>query len=323
MGNTKRNSFIVKAGRVYQSLSPIFEPIDFLYRKTFLKINNNCAPIIVLLSPPRSGSTLTYQLLTSAFKNFHLTNIWNLLYATPTIGAVISKKLIADEKVSSFTSHHGFVHGITGEAEGMKFWTYWTGQGLSQENSKIKEKKFNKFTKIINALSHKFQQPFICGYLGHVFCIEELRKRFNNIIFVYLTRDLLANACSLYRVEAGNYFSIMPNTINIKEQNRFQQIAKQLVSIHANILEHKHSDTFNYSYEELCKDPMGFVKYLQAFAKERGINLEIINKKQIPKNFKISNPLCTNEVTGNLYKEINNEIYRIKPVYKKEIKKLL
>lgn len=323
MSYTTRSSFIVKAGRVYQSISPLFGPIDILYRKIAFNKPSANPPVIVLLAPPRSGSTLTYQLLTSAFKNFHLTNIWNLLYATPAIGAVISENKRKKNPISAFQSKRGFVPGLTGEAEGLKFWSYWIGQGLVQKTDVIKNKKFERFSGIISKLSGKLQKPFICGYLGHVFCVNELRKYFQNVLFIHLTRDLLSNACSIYKVAPNNYFSVLPNSVNLNAQDRYQQIAKQIISVHNTILKSRESDTFQISYEEICSNPNQFINEFSMFAKKRGVELQKINENILPSSFPVSYTRCSPKTNKSLLSELAKEIEKVNPSYQNELKKLI
>src|SRR6056297_3856002 len=102
MIKSSRNSLLTKLGRRYQDISPVFRFIDYPFRALTNKRESN-VPAVFLVAPPRSGSTLTYQLLTHSFENFHLTNIWNLLYSTPILGSILSEKFCYN-KVTEFKS---------------------------------------------------------------------------------------------------------------------------------------------------------------------------------------------------------------------------
>lgn len=245
------------------------------------KINSE-RPVVCLLAPPRSGSTLTYQVLTTAIDGFHLTNIWNLLGSTPLIGGLLSKRLCRNRK-SSFRSTQGFVPGLCGEAEGLAFWTHWTGQTLSESTSQWKSSASAKLKQRVNLLSSS-NQPFITGYLGHVFCIRELRALFHRIIFVHLTRNLDANALSLYRAAADRWFSTLPKSCST-EVSRWNQIADQLITIHETILEQfDPADTIRVSYDQVCNSPRTFLSQLKEFGQSRSVDLSI-NLDLIPTKF--------------------------------------
>ncbi|MGM0520219.1 MAG: hypothetical protein ACQERD_11335, partial [Campylobacterota bacterium] len=136
-----RASAAVKTGRFIQKYYHLFSFLD----KIFIQTKTDSVPVICIVAPPRSGSTLTYQILTQALENFHLTNFSNLLYATPTLGFKLQNKL-CQNYLSSFSSSHGFVPGLCGEAEGLKFWQYWLNQGLV-ENNELDAKKLHHLHK--------------------------------------------------------------------------------------------------------------------------------------------------------------------------------
>ena len=268
MAEQGRTSLMVKLGRIYQDLSPAWGFIDkFASRKTDHK-----ATVVCLLAPPRSGSTLTYQILNAGLKNFHLTNIWNLFYATPAIGGKVSER-ISKSYQTDYKSEYGFVPGLAGEAEGLKFWSYWTGQGMEQ-GVNFKHQKAAKLEAVINQLSLQNKGAFVTGFLGHVFCIEALRTTFDNIVFVHLQRDLLSNASSLYKGRADIGFSTKPTSIMKMSVNDTSRVAKQVISIHNEILENSEADTIQINFSEICQDPSKVLNKIVAFCNDRNLKLE-------------------------------------------------
>lgn len=278
-------------------------------------------PVVCLLAPPRSGSTLTYQVLTTAIDGLHLTNIWNLLGSTPLIGGLLSKRLCRNRK-STFQSTQGFVPGLCGEAEGLAFWTHWTGQTLSESTSQWKPSASAKLKRRIDLLSSS-DQPFITGYLGHVFCISELRALFPRIVFVHLTRDLNANALSLYRAAADRWFSTLPKSCNTGA-DRWNQIADQLVTIHEAILEQFDSaDTFQASYDQVCDSPRTFLSQLNEFSKTRNIDLPI-NLDLVPEKFKKRDSSQADEsVTSKLHIALLERLKSASPQHRDFLDSLL
>ena len=278
-----RNSLAVRIGRLYQRVSPLFTKVDDL---TFLSRTHHhqSCPKIIILACPRSGSTLTYQVLTSGIQNFHLVNLWNLLYATPYIGGVLTKKK-SENYQSNFRSNHGFVEGLWGEAEGLQFWEYWTGQGLHQEG-KWNKKQAAKLSRKIDVLGQA-DCAFITGFLGHVFCIKELQELFPNAIFVHLTRNILPNALSIYRASPKDFFSCKPSTMLQEMPNgRAVQIVKQLFDIQRTIL--KDIDTERrivVAYENLCRNPLQEIKRIINFGNQKGQALKLRRNQNIPIRF--------------------------------------
>ena len=100
--NKGRKSIFVILGRLFQSIPPLFFIwIEVILKKCYIKKY----PLIIIISPPRSGSTLTYQILSRGSKSLYLTNLWNLLYSTPIIGGLLSKR--DQTKRHNFTSDRG------------------------------------------------------------------------------------------------------------------------------------------------------------------------------------------------------------------------
>ena len=108
-----RDSIFIQIGRLIQKINPkYYNWIEFVPNNK----ETEFYPMIFLLSSPRSGSTLTYQILTAGIKSSYLTNLWNLLYGIPFFGGLWSKDKKSD---INFTSNKGWVEGIYGESEGL------------------------------------------------------------------------------------------------------------------------------------------------------------------------------------------------------------
>ncbi|WP_345972575.1 sulfotransferase [Sulfurimonas diazotrophicus] len=294
-----RESPIIRYARTFQDLYRFCAPLDHLFRLPLRLHPPRDIPVVCIVAPPRSGSTLTYQVLTTALKNTHLTNIWNLLYATPALGGVVSK-LLCRRHISSFSSTHGFVPGLCGEAEGLKFWSYWSGQTLQEDAGALKPEKLRELKGVLDMLASP-DEPFITGYLGHAFSMEQMRAHFDRIVFVYVSRDLLSNAYSLLKISGEEWSSLRPKACSEKEYNsRYERVADQLVSIHESILSQSlPGDTIRITYEDLCRSPQRVVDSIVAFAKQRQIRVN--PRLDLPQEFAASHiEPDTNDETRHL-----------------------
>jgi len=292
-----RNTLAVKIGRLFQNKYHLFTNLD----KIFYNDKVESVPVICILAAPRSGSTLTYQVLCEAFANNHLTNYSNLLFATPILSFKTQSLFDAIIK-SSYNSVHGFVSGLFGEAEGLKFWEYWLNQNL-QETDDLNE---NKLTELHKRLKKVNKRPFITGYLGHPFSIDVLRKEFKDILFVHLKRDLLSNSYSLFNFYGNNneMLSATPKSCkNKKYSNIYERCVDQIFAINSLISENSFDDFINITYEELCNNPNKIVSKIKIKANELGIELK--NKKDI-NSLKVSQiEKDFDEHTKKLYKIIS------------------
>jgi hypothetical protein len=295
---------LLSIARIIQSIPPfLLTWLEFCVPKK----RSNSFPVIFIIAPPRSGSTLTYQLLNRGTRSVYLSNLWNLLYALPFIGGKFTKEV---SKNQSFISDGGLVSGLSGEAEGMKFWSYWIGQDLEEKENKTSLKKIKYIKSVFSTLLSQ-EKPMISGYLGHAFSIEFLRGNFPGCIFIYLKRDELSNVYSMIKTykyfeedrEGFNWFSLKPIgwQDNIEEEVT-DKVLWQYKSIKQKIeSEISEEDTIIVNYEDICNNPHKFLKKIKEFAKEHEIDLKLY-LENIPNNFHVSK---INRDKDEIAKQIN------------------
>ena len=128
-----RRSLLVNVGRVFQKKFPfpLLRIVESPLTKCLQK-KDSAPKLIIILALPRGGSTLAYQVLLHGLQMQYLSNLGNFLYGIPLIGGWISRTKCRKYK-SDFTSDHGFVPGLCGPAEGLKFWSYWLNNTLRSE----------------------------------------------------------------------------------------------------------------------------------------------------------------------------------------------
>lgn len=300
--NNSRMSFSVVLGRLFQSIPPfLYSWIELFFRKS----KTQKYPIIFLISTPRSGSTLTYQILSRGTKSYFLTNLWNLLYAIPLIGGLLTKR---NKNISSnFKSDRGLVTGLFGESEGLKFWKFWINQGL-EETSEFNVQKTSYLKKVFGRLLSN-EQPFISAFLGHAFSINYLRKSFPGSFFIYVKRDPLSNIYSMYQTgKVFSWFSLKPNdwdkVLSYSDTERFiwqyRSIKQKIES------EISDEDTIIVNYEDICNNPHKFLKQIKAYAKDHDIDLKLY-LENIPDSFHVSEINIDNDEIAKQISQLLNE----------------
>jgi hypothetical protein len=281
-----RNSPIIVAGRVIQRATAGMGWLEWPLRQVVARQGKGRAPTAVfVVAPPRSGSTLTFQVLRSGLNGLYLSNIWNLLYATPALGGLISRALCKNT-ASSFQSQHGWVSGLCGEAEGLRFWQHWLGQGLEEQPQQLTPARAQTLADVVAGLT-RGDEAFISGYLGHAFSVETLRKAFPGCLFVHLSRDLVSNAYSLYRCSPEKWTSLRPmGAERCDALPRYQQVVEQVIMIQRCLLKQSSAgDTLSVQYAEVCQQPVAVLDRLVAFAHTQGKSVRKQNLDKLPGRF--------------------------------------
>ncbi|MFB6258262.1 MAG: sulfotransferase [Flavobacteriales bacterium] len=284
-----RTSASVKAGRILQKGVWTLRPLDTLLTPFFpRKGKEDPYGLLVLLAPPRSGSTLTYQLLRSGIRGTYLSNLQNLLYANPLLGQFLQGPKCGNS-ISAFRSSGGFVPGICGESEGLRFWKYWLGQGLEEQDELIPPQRARGLERAVRKINTKRAGPFITGFLGHVFSIDALQQIFPKVRFIHLKRDLLSNAASLYRYAPDRWRSTRPMGYGeLLEHTREEQVVEHILRTHRTILRKRkeNPDAFvEVGYEKLCRDPVETLRNIGADLEEKGIPLALKQLDTLPSHF--------------------------------------
>lgn len=303
------NPILLKIARFFQTIPPFFLTWIEFFRK---KKKGEKLPIIFLVAPPRSGSTLTYQILNRGTKSLYISNLWNLLYALPYIGG---RYVNSNFKNNRFDSDRGLVSGLNGESEGMRFWSYWMGQGLEQCRNTISEKRINYIKSVFSSLIN-VKKPLISGYLGHVFSIKFLRNFFPGSVFIYLKRDDLSNIYSMvktYRDFEKNrtefeWMSVKPKGWDEKKDldvvnKLFWQYKKVQSYVDSSILD---KDTLVVRYEDVCRNPHQFLKEVKEFVRKHDIDLDL-KLENIPVSFNYNTVQETMDEDSKIIKSLLDE----------------
>lgn len=255
-------------------------------------------PIIFVMGPLRSGSTLMTQWLANVGFAYP-TNLMSRFYKSPIIASKI-QLLLTDERYNyrnelrdfnsdiDFSSENGKTKGALAPNE---FWYFWRRFLPFQELDYLStEELFEKvdtdtlkseFAGIVNV----FQKPFALKGMILNYNIDFLDKVFEKAIFIHTKRDPLTNIESALKArekQLGNidewYSFKIPEYEELKKLDPYEQVAGQIYHINKavesgleNVAEHK---KIAVNYEEFCENPKKFYDELKRKLKVQGYNLE-------------------------------------------------
>ena len=196
-------------------------------------------PLIFIVAPPRSGTTLLYQLIVHCFHVAYFPNIAAMFYKIPVVATKIEKALFRPYK-SNLTSTYGSVQGIMAPHEAGSIWNRWfpteekhgynyTPAGyLSEKDKRI-------IYQTIAGIESIFDAPFVNKNVKNSVRIQALNEIFPNAIFLQIKRNPLDVAVSILQArkkfckKISDWGSVMPKEIEeLKNKDVFEQIVGQI-----------------------------------------------------------------------------------------------
>lgn len=255
-------------------------------------------PIVLLVGPLRSGTTLFMQWLASTGIVAYPTNLISRFYGAPVLGAQI-QLLLTDPRYNfrnelgeflqqvEFTSENGKTRGVLAPNEFWYFWRrflpdpardVWTDDELRQG--------FDSGTMLaeLSSLMDVFGKPFAAKGLLFSYNIGFLNELFEKAIFVQTKRDPLLNIQSglqarerqLGSREAWYSFDI-PEYESLKDLDPVSQVAGQVACINravssglASLAEDR---KIVLSYESFCENPRKTFDELVGKLNSKGCNI--------------------------------------------------
>lgn len=250
------------------------------------------APLVFVLALPRSGSTIVYQALVHATNPLYLSNVWNLLYFVPLIGGMLSRFRCRGHR-SDFRSEYGFVRGLCGPAEGLRFWSYWHGHCLDEsKNAEAMAASARKGRPeyLRRALSGLCRpgEVVASGYIGHCLVVPDLLDKYPRAVFLRLTRDRMDNALSILKIRLRDPeapFSVTPAELDaFAGATIHEQVAAQVWLLNQRLDRTiDPARTVTVSYEELCENPSAVVERVARFC--AGLGIPLAPRQRLPDKF--------------------------------------
>lgn len=286
-----RSSLSVRLARLIQAFPlRLFRFLEWPFVVLFSSKDKNTQAVFVL-ALPRSGSTVTYQAICHGLSVNYLSNIWNLFYQLPLLGGWLSATK-AQAHRSDFKSHHGFVNGLDGPAEGLRFWRWWLDCGLSDRECEtlpldLRSKRASYLRRVLSVLN-RTQGPFATAYLGHSLVPDRVREAFPGAVLIRLRRDPVSNALSLLKSMRANntkWFSVFPSECSgFENLNEYERVAAQVYWLNRRLDDAEcSSQMLTVHYERLCQFPEKELCRIRNWCVEKGVMVK--SKFILPTHF--------------------------------------
>lgn len=237
-------------------------------------------PIIFIMGPLRSGTTLFMQWLADSGVVAYPTNLLSRFYGAPAIGAQI-QLLLTDPRYDfrneipdfnaaiSFRSENG---KTVGTLEPNEFWYFWRRFLPFRDLDWLPDEELARvvdrdmLSKELTTLSRVFDKPFALKAMILNYNIPFLNAIFKKALFVQLRRDYVSNVSSVLdareRQLGGReqwYSFKIPEYPKLKDLDPLAQAAGQVVHIDRAVTQGigsiDQSRAMLVQYEDFCENP--------------------------------------------------------------------
>ena len=247
-----------------------------MHRAERRKVRGFCRGIhlIFIIGPPRSGTTLTYQLLTEFFDVGYITNAHAKWYG----GISYYQRIYGvgqGHVPSDYFSVHGRTNGSVGPSECGEYWYQFFPR--TRHYVRLQDMNESSIRWIRNSMSRicdAFRKPVVFKNVVNSGRLNVLRKIFPDAVFVEVCRDFPANAASILRTRhelkcpESEWWSIRPRGYEAynsapEDEKVFQQIKLTREMIADDLKEVEPEKWIRVEYEELCRNPQKVISELE------------------------------------------------------------
>jgi hypothetical protein len=276
----------------------LLEPIETRLRESAVG-ELEYAPVFIV-GPPRTGSTLLYQLLARRYRFCYFSNLLNRFPATPLALAKLTKVFGGFDAADDFHSRYGDTFGWCAPNQGRDCWTGWLPESPNavDPDAVAKETK-EQIRATVCAMQRICGRPFVNKWPPNSVRVRLLDDIFPHALFVRISRATEPTVLSILRGReelcrrGSGWFSVKPPGYRriMQERGPEEQAAWQIESIERAIDADRDvvgaHRFFHVRYEELTSRPRQALEAIAAFYEEStGIALE--KGSEVPDEFENS-----------------------------------
>lgn len=252
-------------------------------------------PLIYVVGPPRSGTTLLSQLIARCLPVGYINNLIAHFWLRPSVGICLSRSFFTEESRAQIPLHsvHGTTHGIFSPHEFGYFWRQWLQLDNASTHHLTAEHLMRLDSQgLKNAIEQEILVPFsspvalknvICGFQASY--LTELHPC---SLFVYIERDLYSTAASILKVRRerfGNYdtwWSLKPSSYPFSEEgDSASEVVRQVLDCKHEFdieLHRPGVQAIFTTYETLLSNPAGVLTEISNAITDLGWPVKIIQE---------------------------------------------
>jgi len=252
-------------------------------------------PPCFVIGPPRSGTTLLYELLVTRFRFAYVSNLAHRLYRVPVAASWLGRTWTMRWR-GRFESRYGHIEGMGAPNEGGRLWSRWMPGMDPMGPDQVARLPASDIRATVAGLEKCFGGPFLNKNVVFSVRMRLLDAIFPGCLFVEVTRDVRANIRSILRAErseggprdATGWWSVKPREWHEhRNLSPAWRATAQVRYVHADIAEDAAAlgtdRVLGVSYEEMCRRPRKTIDRVGEFL--RGGGAPVAVRGGLPESF--------------------------------------
>lgn len=254
------------------------------------------APIFII-GPPRSGTTLIYQIMTKALHLCYFNNLLKYFPCCPILTSLITQHFGANRGSKNYSSYYGETTGWSNPYQGYLIWLRWFPSdpsyiGSGFHNSVLKQ----EIRSTVAHMENIFNVPFVNKWPVNSVRILPFAEAFPNGVFIRVKRDPVMIAQSIlhgrreYWNDEGRWISAKPsNYEEIIQKTNIEQVCDQVYYIEKDIERDSEivgvEKFLDIEYNELCASPKNVINKIKDFYNQRSNGYLLSDRHNPPNKF--------------------------------------
>jgi hypothetical protein len=261
--------------RFLKRLNEDLQPLELeLYRDAGID-----HPFVFVLGLPRSGTTLTSQLLAYCLDAGYVNNVAARFWLAPVHGIRLARLIAGEKGETSFRSDYARTDGLLDIHEFGYFWRHWlrkhTFDDVVHARERESEIDWDGLRRTLANVQLELGKPFVAKNVLAAYHLDRVGEALEQVVWVYVERDHLDACVSIldarrrYYADPRTWWSYVPPEYPLLEHlDEWGQIAGQVHYL-ARFYERELARTstgavVRIRYEELCADPSAVLDAVRA-----------------------------------------------------------
>jgi hypothetical protein len=280
--------------RLNRALAPLEEEMQF---DGPLKM-----PVIFVVGVPRSGTTITTQILSQGLDVGYVNNLAARFWMNPLIGVRFAEQVLGNKRESTFASEYASTGNLTDIHEFGYFWRYHLKlsgiEDILARDFSDDRINWEELIRSLSSLQHYFGKPMVFKNIFGAYCMGIFASKMPTL-WVNVERNPMDNALGVLRArrnilaDPSIWWSTVPLDYDeLKGLTPHGQVAGQVATLRQFYRKELDglptANRFDFAYDDLCRSPKDVLTRLSAHVKEH-FNYDIALTDYIPERLEVRN----------------------------------